>query len=367
MKLQVCIVSYRFPPEYSGAGKRASEFADYLYERGHNVIVISSKFSNAPSNTSDKYTVFYYPRVNFRYPFKSMLEALNLILKLYSKRNYYDYIFIYGRLSLTASFLHLLKKKIIYRAAMAGYDDFLTLTTETYCKWYYRILYRLIDYHWIISNDMIKGLQNLGTPESRIIYSPNGVNIANDINVKSISKKLAKSDRINFLFIGEISYRKGTDLLISLFSQIVKLFPNAHLNVCGPNGNQYLYEKLIKLPNITYYGVVDSIYEIIKENDFFLFPTKKEGFPTALIEAMSCGLVCVASKLPVIEKEIIDNEVDGFCVDFRDQQNVVKLISHLIANNSLRYSVSKNAILKVKNKFLSSNNFDKVINKILEK
>jgi glycosyltransferase involved in cell wall biosynthesis len=45
-------------------------------------------------------------------------------------------------------------------------------------------------------------------------------------------------------------------------------------------------------------GEINDIYAFLEEADIFLFTSRSEGFGIAVIEAMFCGLPCVAYKLP---------------------------------------------------------------------
>ena len=44
-------------------------------------------------------------------------------------------------------------------------------------------------------------------------------------------------------------------------------------------------------------GYRTDIPELLKASDLFVFPSLQEGLPVALMEAMSCGIPCIASKI----------------------------------------------------------------------
>ena len=48
--------------------------------------------------------------------------------------------------------------------------------------------------------------------------------------------------------------------------------------------------------------------------DVFVLPSRREGLPVALMEAMSCGLPCVASRLPGATDTLIQDGVSGLLV-----------------------------------------------------
>lgn len=73
--------------------------------------------------------------------------------------------------------------------------------------------------------------------------------------------------------------------------------------------------------NVVFLGRISNhneLRDIIKEHDFFVFPSKTEGLPRCIIEAMACSLVCVASNVGGIpellqsENLFCPNDVEGF-------------------------------------------------------
>ena len=69
--------------------------------------------------------------------------------------------------------------------------------------------------------------------------------------------------------------------------------------ICG-NGElkEYLKNLAKELgvsDKVKFLGYRKDVLEIYKIADLFLFPSKREGLPCSLIEAMACGLPCVAS------------------------------------------------------------------------
>ena len=65
-------------------------------------------------------------------------------------------------------------------------------------------------------------------------------------------------------------------------------------------------------------GPVHDVQRYLRLADLFVLPSRREGLPVALMEAMACGLPCVASQLPGATDVLIDNGVSGVLVPVGD-------------------------------------------------
>jgi glycosyltransferase involved in cell wall biosynthesis len=79
-------------------------------------------------------------------------------------------------------------------------------------------------------------------------------------------------------------------------------------------------------------GHLDDVFEELKKADIFILPSKREGLPVSLIEAMSTDLIIVASKIRGVV-DLIDDEKGGFLFDLNNKSDLVKKI--LIAVDKL--------------------------------
>lgn len=61
-------------------------------------------------------------------------------------------------------------------------------------------------------------------------------------------------------------------------------------------------------------GSLHDVHEYFRLADVFVLPSRREGLPVALMEAMSCGLPCVASNLPGATDTLIENGISGVLV-----------------------------------------------------
>ena len=102
-----------------------------------------------------------------------------------------------------------------------------------------------------------------------------------------------------FMTVCELIPRKNVDTAIKAFKKAK--IENSYLIVCGDGQYKNELHNLIdreKLGNtVKLLGFRGDIAELLHAADVFVFPTKQEGLPGALMEAMASGLPCIASNI----------------------------------------------------------------------
>lgn len=98
--------------------------------------------------------------------------------------------------------------------------------------------------------------------------------------------------------LGRLHPQKGFDLLLAAFSQVAVAYPGWRLRIVGDGAERpALVEQTARLgltAHVTFVGDLRDPGEELHRGDIFAFPSRYEGFPNALAEAMSRGLPCVA-------------------------------------------------------------------------
>lgn len=131
--------------------------------------------------------------------------------------------------------------------------------------------------------------------------------------------------------------RKGFDKQISIWKKINLKYPDWKLDIYGDGSIRKDLQKLIDENNltdiVTLQGTTNKVEEEFLKSSFFIFTSKAEGLPMVMLEAMSCGLPCVAYDCPDGPADIIENNENGFLIDMDDEQTMIDKISFLIENN----------------------------------
>jgi glycosyltransferase involved in cell wall biosynthesis len=160
-------------------------------------------------------------------------------------------------------------------------------------------LFRKRVYHHVLSHHAKEFLQKFYSPD-KVIHIIHGIGLD---NYKDSDLSFKKRDVLNFLYVGElIEIPKGFGVLLRAIKQFLE--ENRDLKVffefCGLGPLESKLKELEnKFPNhVKYNGYVsnDSISEIYKRNDVFLFSSRREPFPRVLMEALAGNLVIICSK-----------------------------------------------------------------------
>ncbi len=146
---------------------------------------------------------------------------------------------------------------------------------------------------------------------------------------------------------GRLSHEKGFDILIEGFAKIANKFPQWMLIIAGDGPER---EKLTKQVNtcglndrVQFLGVRKDIHDLYQQADIFVLPSRYEGFPNALCEAMAMGTAVIATDCHSGPKDIVKDAVDGFLVASENSSELARSLEHLMSNEAIRKEVGNNA------------------------
>lgn len=164
-------------------------------------------------------------------------------------------------------------------------------------------------------------------PLKKAITFPTGI-IPKTQKSKNDFRKKFKHKKI-ITFIGLLQQRKGVDIICN----IARKFEAEFLIVGdGPKKQEY---KKISPKNVHFLGRRNDIHSILKQTDIFFFPSRGEGLPGVVFEAMLNGVPVVASNISCIDEQI-DNKKGGFLTPMDDEKQFIKAINKLLKNDTLR-------------------------------
>jgi len=153
-------------------------------------------------------------------------------------------------------------------------------------------------------------------------------------------------DCLNFVFVGSLVIGKRPLLAIQIVEDLLKTGRKVTLDIYGDGVLREELELYINengLKNcITLHGnqVKDIIKEVLKKTHFLILPSKSEGWPKVVAEAMFYGAIPIVTKISCVPY-MLDNGKRGVLIP-PVKENAVKLIEHYI-NNEVLSRISENA------------------------
>ncbi|MDR0407018.1 MAG: glycosyltransferase family 4 protein [Holosporales bacterium] len=146
--------------------------------------------------------------------------------------------------------------------------------------------------------------------------------------------------------IGRLCFQKDQETLLQAFSLIQKNHPTLQLTIYGEGPYRAHLEHMIHekgLQNHVFLpGMVANVQEVLLQVDLFVFPSRYEGFPNALCEAMAVGLPIIASNCSG-NTTVVQDGVDGLLFPIGDVQTLTQKMEFLIENFDERQRLSQNA------------------------
>jgi L-malate glycosyltransferase len=141
--------------------------------------------------------------------------------------------------------------------------------------------------------------------------------------------------------VGHIRRVKGLDVLVETAARVVREFPRALFLIVGRNSDpQYFQQVFARIDqlrlrdNIKFLGESERVFSLLNMGDVFFLPSRSEGFSNALIEAMACGLPCVATRVGG-NAEAVEEGRSGYLVENEDADAAANRISTLLGNLAL--------------------------------
>jgi GalNAc-alpha-(1->4)-GalNAc-alpha-(1->3)-diNAcBac-PP-undecaprenol alpha-1,4-N-acetyl-D-galactosaminyltransferase len=149
------------------------------------------------------------------------------------------------------------------------------------------------------------------------------------------------------LGVGRLEQAKGFDRLIDAFAQIAERHPQWNLVLVGDGPQRAELERMVSSRSlqsrVQFAGRVDDPSTWYARADLFALPSRYEGFPNALLEAMAHGVPAVAFDGPAAVRQIIRHGTDGLLVSHHDVPAFAEALSTLVTDADRRTAMGEAA------------------------
>ncbi|OBX21894.1 glycosyltransferase involved in cell wall biosynthesis [Gelidibacter algens] len=153
------------------------------------------------------------------------------------------------------------------------------------------------------------------------------------------------------LAVGQLDryHHKGLDNLIKLIAPILKEYPDWQLKIAGSGKKglkhlTQLAEEHHILDKVIFTGFINNVSEVMYQTSIFILPSRFEGLPMVLLEAMSQGMACIAYDCKTGPSDIIENDKNGFLIEDQNMTKMQKGLGDLLISKDLRLRLSNEGI-----------------------
>lgn len=209
-----------------------------------------------------------------------------------------------------------------------------------------------------VSQATYDNLCKQGVPASKIVIIPNGIRPIPEYSTeeKEIARNqygLSESDTIIGI-LGRLETIKGHEYLFRSIPEVLSRFPHVKIMVVGKGSLEAELRaqctSLGILDHVIFTGFVDDPASVLNLFDVNICTSLSESFSLSVGEAMSVGVVTIATRCGGPE-ELIEDGKDGFLIPLKDEAAIAEKIEYLLEHVSEKEKMATLAKNKIKEKY----------------
>ena len=343
--MRILILNSEYPPIGGGAGNASAHIADQFGKLGHTVHVVTSRFGRlAHQEQHGGVTIHRIPSLRRRQDRSNPLEQILFVLSasfwtmiLASRFKPHATLAFFGVPSGAVAWLIWKFYKVPYVVSLRGGD------VPGFRPYDFRLYHRLVgpflrriwsDAAAVVANS--NGLRQLASafdPRFEIPIIPNGV----DLQSYKIGEREWSFPRL--LSAGRIVHQKGLDLAMRALGGLKDLNWEWQIAGDGPQMRelQSMARELGIQDRVHFLGWQsrEQLMKCYRQANVFLFPSRHEGMPNAMLEAMASGLPVIASCIAGNEELVVDQKT-GYLVPAEDIDALQTALKKMLSDSALR-------------------------------
>jgi glycosyltransferase involved in cell wall biosynthesis len=173
--------------------------------------------------------------------------------------------------------------------------------------------------------------------DAKLAFVPNPLVLSNG---KGHASHTEPSPRPLILNVARLVWDKAQDVLLDAFAKLGDEFDEWRLAFLGEGrlggGLRAQAKSLGITGRVDWHGIVEDPHAFYRTASIFALPSRVEGMPNALLEAMSCSLPVIVSDGAPGPLELVEDGVTGLVVPVNDAAALAAALRRLAADESLR-------------------------------
>jgi glycosyltransferase involved in cell wall biosynthesis len=232
------------------------------------------------------------------------------------------------------------------------------------------------DLYLSVSPSLVDAYLASGLPAAQIRLIPNGIDLNRfspappDVR-RDLRVRLGFDARPVVLFVGFFSQDKQPRVLFDAWLQLQASLPTTLVFVGNTGGSYFEVDDRLAAGmrgdaealglggRVIFAGPTLDVQDYFRAADVFVLPSRREGLPVALLEAMAAALPCVASRLPGSTDTIIDDGVSGVLVPAGDVDALATAIAGILADSKRAMRLGAEARETIARRFASADVADR--------
>jgi glycosyltransferase involved in cell wall biosynthesis len=365
--LSVVLVCHSYPPVIGGSELEAQRVSSALTRRGYRITVVCAGGDPMPPvrdwiDPAGVRVRIYAGR--WKGAVKDIVFALRVAGMLIRERRNYQLVYFLMQglhLALGLPVARFLAKPIVMKVGGSGVIPLMErsragrLELRWLRKWAYRVM--------VLNDGMRAEAIRAGFPDGQLHWMPNPVD-TDTFAPAGERRRLELRARFGLpakapvvLYVGRLAPEKLLPTLLDAFALALPEAPAAVLVVAGDGPLRTALQQQanrLRLPaeHIRFAGLVDpsEVHLWYQAADVYALLSSKEGFPCALLEAMSAGVASVVSDIPG-NRQLIDDGQHGLRVPVEDAPATAAALVRLLADDALRGRMGEAARRRVEDNY----------------
>ena len=200
--------------------------------------------------------------------------------------------------------------------------------------WLDRLVQRHLNDRVIVVADYLKSEMNSWLPEEKLVVIHNGLPERNP----TITGKRSADDEFIIGWAGRMVPAKSLDALLHAVARLRLRLPSVRLRVAGDGPDAERLNNLVITLGlkdlVEFCGFVTDMSSFLGTLDVFVLPSRQEGLPVSLLEAMRAGVPVVASAVGGIP-EVITHRRNGMLVSSGDANALSAALEEIATDSGL--------------------------------
>jgi glycosyltransferase involved in cell wall biosynthesis len=353
---RVLMVTGAYHPEVSSGGEQCRNIAQQLRGRADVRILTTCLDPSLPRHDRVDDVPVTRIRVDVRSGLSKLRAARRMILDLVRLVRHSDIVHLHGYSTknvIVTIIAKTLRRPIVMSLHTAGYDEPAAIERQgSLALW----AFLSADLYLSVSPALVDTYLAAGMPPERVRLVPNGIDVDRFAPAGAPERGEARrrldlpADAPIVVFVGFFSADKQPRVLFDAWRRLASLgVADATLVFVGATESQYfevdgrlvagMRDEVLgdgSAQRLRFAGVTHDVPSYLRAADVFVLPSRREGLPVALLEAMACGLPCIASRLKGSTEAVIEHGVNGLLVPPGDVDALAAALAGLLADPAAR-------------------------------